>query len=123
MPVPEILAWDCDPSNPVGAEYIIMDKAAGQQLFQVWGDMSEPHRYKLIQNLARLESSLASTQFPAYGNIYFRRSNIERSLNLDSKTDPDGLFCLGPAYNSEWPGDSLEQSEEVRNYSGPCKFY
>lgn len=32
-----------------------------------------------IQNLARLESDLASVEFPAYGDLYFRRSNIENS--------------------------------------------
>ena len=29
IPVPKILAWNSDPKNPVGAEYIIMEKAPG----------------------------------------------------------------------------------------------
>jgi len=98
-----------------------MEKAPGRQLYEVWGDMSEPLRYTHIQNLARLKSELASVEFPTYGILYFRRSNIENSQNLNSSIDPYGLFCIGPAYNDTWSGDSLEQSE-VHRYSGPCTF-
>jgi hypothetical protein len=98
-----------------------MEKAPGKPLLQSWGAMTEPQRYKLIQNLARLESELVSVAFPAYGSVYFQHSKVEHSQTLELALDTKGLFCLGPMYNDTWPGDSLEHPEDIHSYSGPCK--
>jgi hypothetical protein len=49
LPVPEIFAWSSDASNPVGAEYIIMEKARGVQLFKVWDTISDSSKLSLIK--------------------------------------------------------------------------
>ncbi|KAJ5368331.1 uncharacterized protein N7496_008091 [Penicillium cataractarum] len=64
IPVPRVLSWSSDGSNNVGAEYIIMDKAPGVPLFQVWGTMTEFERLQLIKNLTKLEAQLATIKFP-----------------------------------------------------------
>jgi hypothetical protein len=69
--VPKVLAWSCDALNPVGIEYIVMEKARGYQLGEVWGEMNQLQKYKVIQNLVMLESQLASLKFPGYGNCTF----------------------------------------------------
>lgn len=71
VPVSKVLAWSADASNPVGSEYIVMEKSPGRQLIEVWGEMDQLSRFKLIQNLARLESDLASIKLPGYRNLYF----------------------------------------------------
>lgn len=48
IPVPKVLAWSSDPTNPVGAEYIIMEKASGIQLFGTWGAMDDSDRFGLV---------------------------------------------------------------------------
>ncbi|KAH0837218.1 hypothetical protein FOPE_04644 [Fonsecaea pedrosoi] len=74
IPVPYVYTWSVDASNPVGAEYIIMEKAAGVQLFKVWDQIEEPCKLAIIKQLAKWESQLMSTKFPAYGCVYSRRS-------------------------------------------------
>ncbi|KAI4277046.1 MAG: hypothetical protein LQ337_002071 [Flavoplaca oasis] len=49
LPTPKLLAWNANPVNPIGAEYIIMEKAPGVQLFTVWDDLSATDRLKLIK--------------------------------------------------------------------------
>ncbi|RAQ44971.1 hypothetical protein AFGD_008158 [Aspergillus flavus] len=55
VPVPNVIAWSSDASNPIGSEYILMEKARGRQLVDVWGDMNQLQGFKFIKNLARLE--------------------------------------------------------------------
>ncbi|KAL8966705.1 MAG: hypothetical protein Q9183_003248 [Haloplaca sp. 2 TL-2023] len=79
-------------AGPVGAEYIIMEKAPGVQLFAVWDKVSASGRLKLIKSLTQLESQLATIHFPAYGNLYHRHSISKSSeqILLDPSIDPDG---------------------------------
>lgn len=49
VPVPIVLAWSSDASNPVGSEYTVMDKAAGIQLFRVWDKMDDSKQLTHIQ--------------------------------------------------------------------------
>ncbi len=121
--VPEVLAWNADSSNPVGAEYIIMEKAPGVQLFKVWNDITETDRLELIKRLTQLERQLTDIRFPAYGSLYFRHSISKASeqISRDSSEDPRGLFCVGPACGPAWtecasPGDLQPDID-----AGPCK--
>lgn len=97
VPVPNVIAWSSDASNPIGSEYILMEKARGRQLVDVWGDMNQLQRFKFIKNLARLEGQLASLEFPGYGNLYMLHS----APQLSAATVNDE-YCLGQAYNESW---------------------
>ncbi|KAL5337438.1 hypothetical protein BJX70DRAFT_409301 [Aspergillus crustosus] len=77
--VPRVLSWSPDSANPVGAEYIIMDKARGVPLFERWGEMSEPKKLELIRNLSKQEAQFSGIQFPG----------------LEGDTD-SSKFCIGP---------------------------
>ncbi|KAJ9299928.1 hypothetical protein DTO271G3_2812 [Paecilomyces variotii] len=101
IPVCKVLAWSSDASNPVGSEYIIMEKAKGRQLIEYWGDMDLSSRFGLIRNLAQMESSLASRKFPGYGSLYFRdRFDCDSSGFISM--DDDDMYCIGPYYTETW---------------------
>lgn len=123
IPVPKVLAWSADSANPVGAEYIIMEKAPGIQLFKVWDDITEFDRLQLIQSLTQLESQLAAISFPAYGNVYFRHSISKPSerILLDQSVDPDGLFCVGPACGPAWTDGTSPADLQPDLDAGPCQ--
>ena len=83
-----------------GAEYIIMEKANGVQLFQIWGEISQSDKLELIKRLAILERQLMSIRSPAYGSLYlhFLCASFATSSPcepLDGKFDPSGLYCVG----------------------------
>ncbi|KAB8275285.1 kinase-like domain-containing protein [Aspergillus minisclerotigenes] len=79
IPVPRVLAWECDSSNSVGSEYILMEKAPGVQLYLKWGDMDGKSRLALTNHLVKLESQLASVHFPLPGSLYLRDSCLSWS--------------------------------------------
>ncbi|GKZ19282.1 hypothetical protein AbraIFM66951_011424 [Aspergillus brasiliensis] len=99
VPVCKVLGWNSDSSNPVGSEYILMEKAHGKQLVDVWGEMNQLQQFRLVQCLVRLESQLAALEFPAYGNLYFRRFGPQDSARTVSIDDE---YCVGPAYSASW---------------------
>ncbi|KAJ5155011.1 Aminoglycoside phosphotransferase [Penicillium coprophilum] len=108
FPVPRVLSWSSDRSNAVGAQYIIMEKASGVQLYEVWGKMSDFDKLQLIRNLTKLEAQLSAIRFPAYGGLYLQKeTNILKSIPLDKDIDPTGSFCIGPSC------DRTYQTEEI----------
>ncbi|KAL8974971.1 MAG: hypothetical protein Q9197_000812 [Variospora fuerteventurae] len=121
VPVPRVLAWNDDPSNPVGAEYILMEKAPGVQLHTVYDELKAYQRLQLIESLAKLEHELASVPFPAYGSLYLRHSlsDISESVALDSTADPDAAYCIGPQCGPLWTNGSSHQDLEADLNAGP----
>jgi hypothetical protein len=115
-----VLAWSSNSSNPIGVEYIILEKAPGIQLFKVWGDLEGPQRFSLIKQLVEIEWQLSSIQFPAYGYLYLTESidNPNPCERLDKAIDSAGNYCIGRSCDRKWEigmGDS-------QPHAGPCKY-
>ena len=124
VPTPKLLSWNADAAGPVGAEYIIMEKAPGVQLFTVWDKISASGRLDLIKSLTQLEHQLATIHFPAYGSLYHRQSvsqSSERVL-LDPSVDPAGQYCVGPACGPAWTDGSSAADLDSKLDMGPCKY-
>jgi hypothetical protein len=121
IPVPDVLAWSSDPSNPVGAEYMILEKCPGRQLHTVWGELDELRRFELVKTIADFDGQLASIKFPVNGSLYLRAFGPENSVALDTPKGPQGVYCIGPIFNDSW----LRDTEPVKNKemeAGPCKL-
>lgn len=123
VPVPKVLAWNDDPSNPVGAEYIIMEKAPGTQLYKKWGDMDEITKLHLTTHLTELEGEMTKIRFPANGSLYLCESMTEDDtwIALEQEMDPSGLFCIGPSCERAWNAHIKAQSLHSRFNRGPCR--
>ncbi|KAJ6112899.1 hypothetical protein N7512_008223 [Penicillium capsulatum] len=100
IPVPKVLAWSSDSTNPVGAEYIVMERVPGVQIFKKWDEMGEGNRISIIKRLTQRERELAEIRFPAFGNLYHKTS--DELISLDQSVDPECLFCIGPSCDSAW---------------------
>lgn len=123
IPVPKVLAWSCDASNPVGVEYIVMEKAPGQQLFTTWGALSTSDKFDVMENLAQLEADLALIKLPANGSLYLCESMTdgESWIALDKDTDPSGQFCIGPSCERAWSDQENGMAMPSR-VKGPCEY-
>ncbi|KAF1840696.1 uncharacterized protein K460DRAFT_294934 [Cucurbitaria berberidis CBS 394.84] len=121
IPVPKVLAWNADSSNPVGAEYIIMEKAVGCQLVKKWGEMEDLSHFEFIKNLCKVEADLAAIAFPANGSLYLRESMGagDKYKPLAPEMDPCGLFCVGPSCEKSWFGKYEAESVQARFDRGP----
>lgn len=124
VPVPEVYAWCSNPSNPVGVEYIIMEKAAGVPLYSVWGEAPEYEKLDLIQALTILENQLCSLQFPAYGSLYLRTAcrNIEKCTPLDQDSDTSESYCVGRSGDRSYVPEFYEEKDASNIDLGPCKY-
>ncbi|KAK5937241.1 hypothetical protein PMZ80_010541 [Knufia obscura] len=111
-PIPRVLAWHSRAQqNPVGAEYIIMEKAPGTELERVWRDMGVEDRWALIQSLARFEETWTSVSFTKFGSLYYTEdldtgvgSDLSyRDANEDEITDR--RFAIGPSVGRDFVGN------------------
>ncbi|KAF1912281.1 kinase-like domain-containing protein [Ampelomyces quisqualis] len=123
VPVPKVLAWSSDASNPVGVEYIVMEKAPGQQLFTTWSTMTVEEQFNLVEQLTQFEAELASIPFPANGSLYLRESMTDGEpwVALDRTVDPSGQFCIGPSCERAWSaqGNMMVPPSQINNGPWP----
>jgi len=119
MPLPKILAWSNDDMNPIGAEYIFMERATGVQLLECWDTMPSHDHIQLISNVSKMIKQMAAL-FPAYCSMYFTDVPIDHMLTERMA----GAFCIGPhCGTSHWnsaPHESL-LCDKVNAAPGPCK--
>lgn len=125
-PAPKVYTWDSCATNPVGVEYIIMEKMPGIQLRQVWSHMKLVEKMNLCLDLARYQSAWLSVTFSQFGGLYYTQD--VRDLNPGQKThlyiDEKGKkvqnsrFTVGPISSREWFDCGRAGLECDR---GPCK--
>ncbi|EME87859.1 uncharacterized protein MYCFIDRAFT_205819 [Pseudocercospora fijiensis CIRAD86] len=65
VPTPRIHGYALDSNNDVGAEYIVMEKIHAQRLGDVWINLSDKNRLKVLSGIVDLEARLFSIDFPA----------------------------------------------------------
>jgi hypothetical protein len=121
VPVPRVLDWNDDPTNPTGTEYIIMEQASGVQLHEKWNTMNALQQMLCVKSVATLVKEMAKLKFPAYGSLYFADAAIDPSLKLDLSNG----FCIGPHCGTQYwclePGESRYYERRKPN-QGPCKL-
>ena len=66
IPVPKVLAWDGQASNPAECEYIIMEEAKSPQLAEVWADMRLRDKFKVVDDLKEMQKKLQSVSFSRF---------------------------------------------------------
>lgn len=121
IPVPAIFDYSIDANNPVGAEYILMEKLSGKPLGDVWFALSEKERVKVISAVVDCEARLAAVDLPASGSIFY-----DDDLSLAMNREPisyrgreSRAFCVGPDVSL----DFWYQEREVLDIErGPCKL-
>lgn len=56
-------AWSANADNPVGAEYIIMEDAAGRQAADTWDTLELEHKVASVKELILIQTKLLSVSF------------------------------------------------------------
>lgn len=118
IPVPKILDWSDDPTNPSGTEYIIMEHAPGVQLYELWPEMDSLQHMRCVTSLAALVKEMHSLTLPAFGSIYFDNDFIDTAQRFPLQ----GNFFIGPHCSSRYfacyPGDKIVAGRPLNQ--GPC---
>jgi hypothetical protein len=118
IPTPKVYAWCSTKANPVGSEYIIMEKLSGIPLGDVWYSMTPKEHHKVMKKIVHWEAQLMSLNFPAHGSIYYRKDlTSEKKIPLPGQKDVE--FCIGPSSHYSWWHDGRSTLDIDR---GPCKW-
>jgi aminoglycoside phosphotransferase (APT) family kinase protein len=101
VPVPEVYGYCADAENPVGTEYLFMEKAPGVCLKSKWLELSEKEISQLAQTFVQIELTLSKISFGATGSIYFKKdiaSELQAPLYQEDHAGDSGEseFCTGP---------------------------
>jgi len=122
----EVYAWDSRLEiNPVGAEYIIMEKVRGIELEYVWHNLLLQERFEVVKNIASYQEAWYSTSFKQYGSIYFL-SDLDQKANVQPlRTYTNGIekehpeFAVGPSTDREYFDDGRHHVDFDK---GPCQY-
>lgn len=126
LPVPRVLAWNAraDPAtNPVGAEYILMEKAKGDVLHTRWDDVKGEAARGVIEQTMAIEQRFAFGAFSQIGSLYYKEDVDEalqtRPLYAGGNDGPDqDKYRIGPLV--DW--DVWRGSRAALNVNrGPCE--
>ncbi|RWQ95008.1 phosphotransferase enzyme family protein [Paecilomyces variotii] len=105
-PVPRVYSWNSQAeSHPVGAEFIIMDKAEGVPLSQIWGTLALPQKLEVLLAMTHLQKKWLSVSFSHYGSLYYTGDMPPPAGNhyiKDGKVIRDSEFAIGPATGRDW---------------------
>lgn len=101
IPVPRVYGYSSSEGDPVGAEYIVMEKAPGVGLETRWLSMSKRERHKLASSFVEIETKFIDIPFRSVGSIYFKRdvpSGFQAPLHATgAQKDHDmSRFALAP---------------------------
>jgi hypothetical protein len=126
IPVPLVYSWNASTSpemNPVGAEYIIMEKINGVYLEECWRDLTGKELLEIMKQLCEFENKLFTTSFSHSGSIYYRESlppeqqTVTLYASDDSKSKANHRWCIGPtADKAFWH----KERAELDINRGPC---
>ncbi|DAA78663.1 TPA_exp: Uncharacterized protein A8136_2448 [Trichophyton benhamiae CBS 112371] len=98
FPVPKVHAWNSRPDNPVGAEYIIMEKQPGVVLRDVWTTMKGKQKASILQQVVEFERILASTKFTKIGALYYKEDLPTPERNSPLYVDGSGNDVYSPEF-------------------------
>ncbi|KAL2860957.1 uncharacterized protein BJX67DRAFT_375653 [Aspergillus lucknowensis] len=97
VPVPEVFAYSATSDNPVGAEYILMERVKD-----------------VMTQIADMERKIFDFQFPAYGSLYYNND-----LDGESQIPVVEIFGIGPVSARQfWHGERSTTTVD----RGPCMF-
>nr|POE56568.1 altered inheritance of mitochondria protein 9, mitochondrial [Quercus suber] len=101
IPVPQVYAWSSTVDNPVGAEYILMERCPGIELHKVWDTITDRQKAAIIHKLVGYEVAFVSAKLPMYGSLYYtadlNSTRIDRASVLPwEKSTMFPTFAVGP---------------------------
>lgn len=101
--VPRVLGYSPVKMNPVGTEYLLMEKLDGIPLSSWWFTMDTKTRVKVMRQIVDLEKQFLNISLPASGSLYYGRDLVESghtTVKVPSSL-PDQIV-VGPTAQLEW---------------------
>ncbi|EJD05625.1 uncharacterized protein FOMMEDRAFT_118799 [Fomitiporia mediterranea MF3/22] len=91
IPVPEVYAWDSNPYNRLGGEYILMSRARGIPLRKVYHSLPLAQLNVLLRQLAELLVPLFGHRFSHIGSLYSEEGKFNSAVKTPEGSTDDKL--------------------------------
>ncbi|KAI2776309.1 phosphotransferase enzyme family-domain-containing protein [Daldinia loculata] len=116
LPVPKVRHYDSSRNNPIGFEWVLMDRIDGSPLSQCWESITQGAKERIVKQIAEYAAISFRRQFKGIGNIYpseshqsdlqprwtkyrLRLISAELRLRLDEATDEDHRKTISSMLN------------------------
>ncbi|OJD23726.1 hypothetical protein ACJ73_04926 [Blastomyces percursus] len=126
LPVPKVLAWNSHASeNPVGAEYIVMEKAAGSSLAHIWPRLSNEEKRDIVRAMVSFDVKLLNHPLGGIGSLYYSRDIPSGTKHLPALglRDACGRWVLGPTTDRRFFDDGRGELSLDRGPWNTAKEY
>jgi hypothetical protein len=90
IPTPEVYFVNFDPTNSVGAPFVLMERMRGVHLYTIWDKLNTEHKSAVIEQIADVLVQLSRLKFDKIG-----------SINLNGE--------VGPLQNQAIPHEEVER--------------
>lgn len=79
IPVPIIYAYDSSSNNPLGLEWVLMEKINGKPMEFYWDDMEYDSKLRFTKSMAEWSTQLSKITFNKIGSVYmhYTKSRLE----------------------------------------------
>ena len=111
IPVPETYYTSFDPTQPVGAQFVLMERIRGIHLYAIWSKLSTDQKLAVIEQIAEVLAQLASLEFDKIGSID-ANGNVGP---LQSRAIPNEEAGRGPFSTAEEFLHSFVQESNARS--------
>lgn len=112
VPVPVIYAYDSSSDNPLGFEWILMEKINGEPMFDYWRKMDYDSKLRFTKLVANWNAQLANIVSKKIGAIYIHYTATELQ------------FYVGRCVNSIFTQESRLSYDVYRGpFKTPADFY
>ena len=112
LPVPEVLVYSISLDNPIGEEYILIERVTGESLSSRWLSLTSDEIKDIIIQIADIERKIFNFHFPTY-------RSLDHKMDLDGETQILIIedFYIGPvAARQFWHGERSKMEVD----RGPC---
>lgn len=113
LPVPNVLAYSTSLDNPIGTEYILMERVEGESLSSRWLSLTTEEVKDIMTQIADMERKIFDFHFPAYGSLYHKKD-----LGGETQIPVVKDFCIGPVSARQFWHGERSKTEIDR---GPCR--
>jgi hypothetical protein len=103
IPVPRVLGYSPDHANPVGTEYLLLEKLEGKPLSDQWFTMDNKTRAKIMSQIVDMETRFMGIPLPGSGSLYYRRDlgTSEWAIPVSGQPGSEQIV-VGPTARFEW---------------------
>lgn len=107
-------------NNPVGIEYIILEKLPGRPLGERWFSLENKAVVQVMKQLLDIEQRYLRLPLPASGSLYFQRDlgSDEKFVPLPELSSTDIDIGVGPIASYAW---RYRERANLGIDRGPCK--